>query len=130
DVPRAIRAVADFDEESAPLRRTHDGTVARKKCYTVGVEREDPRLVVEALSPHLGDERRGKIDRIAASRLAGLVVVLENLHDPHNGGAALRSCEAIGVREVRVVGASVQFSERGTAGRGKWPGLRRDGGDR
>jgi tRNA (guanosine-2'-O-)-methyltransferase len=86
----------------------------------------DPKLVIEALGPHLGDERRDKIDRVAASRLGGLVVVLENLHDPHNGGAALRSCEAIGVREVRVVGSSFQFSERVTQGCDKWLDIVRD----
>jgi len=86
----------------------------------------DPKLVIEALGPHLGDERRDKIDRVAASRLGGLVVVLENLHDPHNGGAALRSCEAIGVREVRVVGTSFGFSERVTQGCDKWLDIVRD----
>ena len=82
--------------------------------------------MIEALGPHLGDERRDKIDRVAASRLGGLVVVLENLHDPHNGGAALRSCEAIGVREVRVVGTSFGFSERVTQGCDKWLDIVRD----
>ncbi|HEX6837281.1 MAG TPA: RNA methyltransferase, partial [Polyangia bacterium] len=80
----------------------------------------DNKLVIDALAPHLGDERRDKIDRVAASRLRGLVVVLENLYDPHNGAAALRSCEAIGVAEVRIVGASFSFSERVTQGCDKW----------
>jgi tRNA (guanosine-2'-O-)-methyltransferase len=86
----------------------------------------DSRLIIDALGPHLGDERREKIDRVAASRLGGLVVVLENLHDPHNGGAALRSCEAVGVREVRIVGTSFRFSERVTQGCDKWLDLPRD----
>jgi tRNA (guanosine-2'-O-)-methyltransferase len=86
----------------------------------------DAKLVIDALGPHLGDERREKIDRVAATRLGGLVVVLENLHDPHNGGAALRSCEAIGVREVRVVGMSFGFSERVTQGCDKWLDIVRD----
>jgi tRNA (guanosine-2'-O-)-methyltransferase len=86
----------------------------------------DAKLIVDALGPHLGDERRERIDRVAASRLGGLVVVLENLHDPHNGAAALRSCEAIGVREVRVVGTSFSFSERVTQGCDKWLDVGRD----
>jgi tRNA (guanosine-2'-O-)-methyltransferase len=94
-------------------------------CY-VDVVNHDPQLVVDALGPHLGDERREKIDRVAGSRLAGLVVVLENLHDAHNGGAALRSCEAIGVREMRIVGASFRFSERVTQGCDKWLDVERD----
>jgi tRNA (guanosine-2'-O-)-methyltransferase len=86
----------------------------------------DPQLIVDALSPHLGDERRAKLDRVAAARLGGLVVVLENLHDPHNGGAALRSCEAVGVLELRVVGPSFRFSERVTQGCDKWLNVERD----
>jgi tRNA (guanosine-2'-O-)-methyltransferase len=94
-------------------------------CYVVGVG-TDPQLIVDALAPHLGDERREKIDRVAGSRLGGLVVVLENLRDAHNGGAALRSCEAIGVREVHVVGSSFHFSERVTQGCDKWIDVGRD----
>jgi tRNA (guanosine-2'-O-)-methyltransferase len=93
-------------------------------CYFVDVD--DPQFVIDALAPQLGDERRDKIDRVAASRLGGLVVVLENLHDAHNGGAALRSCEAIGVREVRVVGTSFRTSERVTQGCDKWLDIVRD----
>jgi tRNA (guanosine-2'-O-)-methyltransferase len=89
---------------------------------------EDARLVVDALGPHLGDERREKIDRVAAGRLNGLVVVLENVRDPHNGGAALRSCEAVGVREVHVIGSSFGFSERVTQGCDKWLDIRRNEG--
>jgi tRNA (guanosine-2'-O-)-methyltransferase len=97
-------------------------------CYVVEVHADeaDPELVIRALEPQLSDERRDKIGRVVASRLGGLVVVLENLHDAHNGGAALRSCEAVGVREVRVVGSSFRFSERVTQGCDKWLDLVRD----
>ncbi len=80
----------------------------------------DEETVIAALGEVLGAERMARIDQVAASRLAGLVVVLENLHDPHNGGAALRSCEAVGVLEVRVAGTPLRFSERVTQGCEKW----------
>jgi len=75
---------------------------------------------IAALSQILGPERASRLDEVAASRLSGLVVVLENLHDPHNGGAALRSCEAVGVLEMRFAGTSPRFSERVTQGCEKW----------
>ena len=90
------------------------------------VTREDAQLVIDALSQHVGDERREKLERVVASRLGGLVVVLEQLVDPHNGGAALRSCEANGVREVHVVGSTFGFSERVTQGCDKWLDIARD----
>src|SRR5689334_13368443 len=77
-------------------------------------------VVLKALGAVLGEERAAKLDRVAAARLSGLVVVLENLHDPHNGGAALRSSEAVGVLEVRVTGNRLRFSERVTQGCEKW----------
>jgi tRNA (guanosine-2'-O-)-methyltransferase len=86
------------------------------------MEAAEAALVVEALRPVLGEERADKLDRVAAARLAGLVVILENLHDVHNGGAALRSCEGVGVLEVRWVNGEgrPRFSERVTQGCEKW----------
>jgi tRNA (guanosine-2'-O-)-methyltransferase len=75
---------------------------------------------IAALGPVLGPERVERIDQVAGGRLSGVVLVLENLHDPHNGGAALRSCEAVGVLEVRFTGRVPRFSERVTQGCEKW----------
>jgi tRNA (guanosine-2'-O-)-methyltransferase len=76
--------------------------------------------MVAALSEILSDGRRARLDQVAAARLSGLAVVLEHLHDPHNGGAAVRSLEACGVLELRVVGGGLRFSERVTQGCEKW----------
>ncbi|MDP4235814.1 MAG: TrmH family RNA methyltransferase [Bacteroidota bacterium] len=43
------------------------------------------------------------MERTLAQRQPGLVVVLENVHDPHNLGAILRSCDATGVSRVMMV---------------------------
>jgi tRNA (guanosine-2'-O-)-methyltransferase len=80
----------------------------------------DDEETIAALSQILGPERARRLDEVAAARLGGLVVVLENLHDPHNGGAALRSCEAVGVLEMRFAGTAPRFSERVTQGCEKW----------
>ncbi len=47
-----------------------------------------------------------RIDRlrsVAASRQAGLTVVLEDIHDPHNAEAVFRSCDALGVQQVHLI---------------------------
>ena len=63
----------------------------------------DPATVCAALSPLLLDERRARIDAAVAARLGGLRVVIENLHDPHNGAAVLRSAEGFGIQRVEVI---------------------------
>lgn len=81
-----------------------------------------PELIVAALGLTLGDERRQRLDAVAAARLAGVVVVLEDLRDPHNGGAVLRSCEAVGIHEVHIIESRERFRTSGkiTQGCDKW----------
>src|SRR5262249_28402921 len=78
--------------------------------------------VVAALAPHLPAARMAKIDAVLDARLGGLTVVLENLHDPHNGAAALRSIEAFGLAEIHVVEQAERFSfsSKVTQGCEKW----------
>ena len=69
----------------------------------------DPARVCELLAPLLLDERRARIDEAAESRLGGLRILIENLNDPHNGAAVLRSAEAFGVQRVDVVESTEKF---------------------
>jgi tRNA (guanosine-2'-O-)-methyltransferase len=82
----------------------------------------DPARVCELLAPLLLDERRARIDEAAESRLGGLRILIENLHDPHNGAAVLRSAEAFGVQRVDVVESTekFRFSSDVTQGCEKW----------
>ena len=40
--------------------------------------------------------RAEKIDQVLSKRQAGLTVVMENVHDPHNIYAVMRTCDAVG----------------------------------
>jgi tRNA (guanosine-2'-O-)-methyltransferase len=83
---------------------------------------DDPAAVCARLAPLLLDERRARIDAAAAARLGGLRVVIENLHDPHNGAAVLRSAEAFGIQRVDVIESvePFRFSSVVTQGCEKW----------
>ncbi len=53
-------------------------------------------------------EREAKFRAVAARRQNNLTVILENVHDPHNIGAVLRTCDSVGVNEIFVL-----YSEEG-----------------
>jgi len=50
----------------------------------------------------LTDERIHRLNHVASNRLQD-VIVLENIHDPHNAAAALRNCDAFGIQTVHVI---------------------------
>lgn len=49
------------------------------------------------------EKRLERITKAANARQAGLIVILENIHDPHNVSAIYRSCDAVGVQKVGLV---------------------------
>lgn len=67
------------------------------------IERYGIDTVIDAVSPLL---EAGRIETLEAGldrKLQSLTVVLENLYDPHNGAAAVRSSEAFGLCEIHTV---------------------------
>jgi tRNA (guanosine-2'-O-)-methyltransferase len=49
------------------------------------------------------DQRVKKFTSVVQKRQLDMTVVLENVHDPHNIGAVLRSCDAVGISEIFVL---------------------------
>ncbi len=48
-------------------------------------------------------ERIAKFKRVVKARQSNLTVILENVHDNHNIGAVLRSCDSVGIGEIYVL---------------------------
>jgi tRNA (guanosine-2'-O-)-methyltransferase len=72
----------------------------------------------------LSDYRSEKIYACVSRRQPSLSIVLENVHDPHNVSAVLRSCDAVGVIDVHLVYHSGQsfpeLGEKSSASARKW----------
>ena len=71
-------------------------------------------------------EREAKFKWVIAKRQSNLAVVLENVHDPHNVGAVLRTCDSVGVSEIFVLYTEPQLNfERLELGKRSSSGARR-----
>jgi tRNA (guanosine-2'-O-)-methyltransferase len=70
------------------------------------------------------NERRQKIERVLAYRQNDLTVVLENVFDPHNISAVMRSCDAVGIQEIYVLNTRIplhkKWGARSSSSAAKW----------
>src|SRR5215213_4905827 len=70
------------------------------------------------------NERRQKIESVLLKRQNDLAVVLENVFDPHNISAVMRSCDAVGVQEIYVLNTKIprhkKWGSRSSSSAIKW----------
>lgn len=48
----------------------------------------------------MNQRRHKRIKHVIAQRQRGVIVVLEDIHDPHNSAAILRTCDAMGIQNI------------------------------
>ena len=69
-------------------------------------------------------ERRARLLAVLNKRQSDLTVVLENVFDPHNISAVMRTCDAVGVQEVYVLNTKIprhkKFGARSSSSAAKW----------
>jgi tRNA (guanosine-2'-O-)-methyltransferase len=78
--------------------------------------------VIEVLSPLVADARGARLRAVIGQRLSSVTVLMDAPHDPHNGAAVMRSCDAFGIQEIHVVPRDEAFAVSTTVTRGseKW----------
>ena len=74
------------------------------------------------------ERRIEKVRSVLAKRQPDLTVVMENIHDPHNVSAVLRSCDCVGVMQVELLYNLEKFPKIGkksSSSANKWLGRRK-----
>ena len=69
-------------------------------------------------------ERKKRIDDVLDKRQPDLVIVMENVQDPHNIGAVMRTADSVGVQDIYTINTLIGIHEfrkkRSTGSADKW----------
>jgi len=57
-------------------------------------------------------ERQQRIESVLNRRQPDLTIVLENVFDPHNISAIMRTCDAVGIQELYVLNTKIPMHEK------------------
>ena len=115
-------------KERLILQQVQDG---RKKEMDLCLEDEmlgffmnknDKQALIDQLVQYVTDNKREKMEAVLENRTRYVTIVLEDLFQPHNASAALRTADIFGVQDVHVVTEKYAFKAVSTIAMGatKW----------
>ncbi len=61
------------------------------------------RALLDFLYQFITDERKKRFDQVLSNRTRYLTIVLEDIFQPHNASAVLRSCDLAGVQDIHII---------------------------
>ena len=69
-------------------------------------------------------ERTAKLLNVLQHRQKNLTIVLENVHDPHNISAVMRTCDAVGIQDIYILNTKIprhkKWGRRSSSSAAKW----------
>src|SRR5688572_19262358 len=69
-------------------------------------------------------QRRNKLISVLDKRQEDITIVLENVFDPHNISAVMRTCDAVGVQEIYVLNTRIpahkKWGSKSSSSAAKW----------
>lgn len=69
-------------------------------------------------------ERKARIEAVLSYRQPDCTVVLENVHDPHNIAAVMRTCDAVGVQHIYILNTKIprhkKYGKKSSASASGW----------
>jgi tRNA (guanosine-2'-O-)-methyltransferase len=84
---------------------------------------ERPGQIRTYLAPFVRPERIARLESVLARRTFHLTALLDQVHDPHNISACLRSCDACGIQTLHIIsedGDPVTMNREVTQGTHRW----------
>ncbi|MEX1001727.1 MAG: RNA methyltransferase [Crocinitomicaceae bacterium] len=61
------------------------------------------KWLLQQFYEHISENKRSKFEQIILNRTQYITVVLEDIFQPHNAAAVLRSCDCFGVQDVHII---------------------------
>ncbi|MBS1915916.1 MAG: RNA methyltransferase [Bacteroidetes bacterium] len=69
-------------------------------------------------------ERKSRLENVLNKRQNNLTIVLENVFDPHNISAVMRTCDAVGVQDVYILNTKIprhkKWGAKSSSSAAKW----------
>ena len=83
--------------------------------------------LTDFLGSHITDNKREKIVSVLNERTRHFTVLLEDIYQPHNASACLRSCDCLGLQDVHIVESRNDYRPNNNVAMGssKWLTLHR-----
>ncbi|MDA3942453.1 MAG: RNA methyltransferase [Bacteroidetes bacterium] len=61
------------------------------------------KVLLNFLLEYITPERKAKFDKVLSNRTRHITIVLEDIFQPHNASAVLRSCDLTGIQDVHII---------------------------
>jgi len=72
----------------------------------------------------MNEVRREKLQQVLNKRQFNITVVMENVHDPHNISAVMRTCDAVGIQDIYILNTNIpehkKFGAKSSSSAAKW----------
>ena len=83
--------------------------------------------LIEYLKDFISEARWKRMNEVLDLRTQHITVVLEDIYQPHNASAVLRSCDGFGIQDVHVIETNNEFdaSSEVTIGADQWLSIHR-----
>lgn len=83
----------------------------------------------EYLEEYITENKKGKIEKVMAERTRHMTVVLEDIFQPHNASAVVRSCDCFGVQDLHVIENKFKYdvNPKVVMGASKWVDIHKYG---